>query len=160
MPELAKNKAGVVIIFLWRHQFLLILRDDKPDILSPNTWCPVTGGREDPEDFWQAAVREAQEEIGIVPENMAMLGVSRKGNAFFCGQLTDKEKELIVLGEGQRYDFFHIENVLRLKEFGLLGGAMSIYLEQYPSVFQKMADTEQPPYGRELGLATWNGELQ
>jgi 8-oxo-dGTP pyrophosphatase MutT (NUDIX family) len=149
-----RTKAGVVIILVWRHQFFMILRDDKPEILFPNTWCPVTGGREADETLQQAAERELEEEIGFVPEHLAMLGISAKGNAFLFGRLTDKERSVIVLGEGQGYDFFPYEALGSTP----IGGAMKIYLERYPQVFKAMAEVELPPFGRELGLATWNGE--
>jgi 8-oxo-dGTP pyrophosphatase MutT (NUDIX family) len=148
-----KVAAGIVAFLVWRHQFLLILRDDKPDILSPNTWCPVTGGREDDETLWDAACRECKEEIGIIPHHFTLLGVSAKGNGFCFGRLSDEEKESIVLGEGQRYSFYSFDSLSYVD----ISGAMKGYLERYRSVFKKMAESEQPPFGSELGLATWNG---
>lgn len=152
MPE-QRTKAGVVVILVWRHRFFMILRDDKPDILFPNTWCPVTGGREEDEDFVQAAERELEEEIGFVPGYLTMLGISMKGNAFFFGSLSDEEREGIKLGEGQRYDFFLYDELKAL----LIGGAVKLYLERFPEVFERMARLGLPPFGREFGLATWNG---
>ncbi|TAL49413.1 NUDIX domain-containing protein [Patescibacteria group bacterium] len=131
----------------------MILRDNKPDILFPGTWCPVTGGRNDEEDLEQAALRELREEIGFVPLDLATLGISIKGNGFFFGRLTDKERGAIVLGEGQKYDFFSYDDLLTLD----IGGAMKPYLERRSRVFRRMAETGLPPFGRELGLATWNG---
>jgi len=148
-----KNIAGVVIFLVWRHRFFMILRDDKPGILSPGTWGPVTGGRDENEDLGQAALRELKEEIGFVPLDLATLGVSIKGNGFFFGRLTDRECEKIVLGEGQRYDFFSYGDLPTLN----VAGAMKLYLERYPDVFRRMAETGLPPFGSELGLATWNG---
>ncbi len=148
-----KTRAGIVVFLVWRNKFFVILRDDKPEILSPNTWAPVTGGREEDENLEQAALRELAEEIGLVPKDLVILGVSLKGNGFFFGRLSDEETSRIVLGEGQRYDFFSYEDMSSIP----VAGAMKIYFERYPEIFRRMAETELPPFGRELGLATWNG---
>ncbi len=153
MTQSGTNKAGVIIFIVWRHQFHMILRDNKPEIMSPNLWSPVTGGRDENENLQEAAERELTEEIGIVPKAFAMLGISMKGNGFFFCRLTDEERKAVVLGEGQRYKFFSFEKLPRRK----MAGAMKIYLEKYPEVFKRMAETELPPYGSELGLAVWNG---
>jgi 8-oxo-dGTP pyrophosphatase MutT (NUDIX family) len=149
-----RTAAGVVVFLVWRHQYFLILRDDKPEILSPNTWCPVTGGREEAENFPQAAHRELAEEIGLVPQDLIMLGVSIKGNGFFFGRLTDEENQAIRLGEGQYFDFFSYDHLSKI----IISGAMKVYLDRYPEIFRTMAESEKPPFGRELGLATWNGD--
>lgn len=149
----ARNIAGVVILLVWRQKFFMILRDNKPEILFPNTWCPVTGGREEDENLEQAALRELKEEVGFVPRDLATLGVSIKGNGFFFGRLSDEEKEAIVLGEGQKFDFFSWDELLNIN----FAGAMKVYVDRYPEVFRRMAETERPPFGSELGLATWNG---
>lgn len=147
------SKAGIVVFLLWRKLFLLILRDDKPEILFPNTWCPVTGGREPEENFQEAAERELEEEIGLVPQRLAIVGVSMKGNGFFFGVLSDEEKEKIVLGEGQRFEFASYNDLSKYD----ISGAMKIYLERYPEEFRMMAETERAPFGSSLGLAVWNG---
>jgi 8-oxo-dGTP pyrophosphatase MutT (NUDIX family) len=154
VPAIVVAPSGVVIFLVWRHQFFLILRDDKPEIASPNTWCPVTGGRDDPENLYEAARRELVEEIGIEVTDFIMLGVSMKGNGFFFGRLTDEERKSIVLGEGQDYAFFTYDDLPLEK----MSGAMLIYIKRYPEIFRIMAETEKAPYGSELGLATWNGK--
>lgn len=148
------TQAGVVIFIVWRNMFFLILRDDKPDILFPNTWCPVTGGREENESLFDAALRELTEEISFVPNDFTILGVSHKGNGFFFCRLNDDEREKIVLGEGQGYSFVSWNDLGNHD----ISGAMKIYLEKYPEEFRAMAETECPPLGSALGLATWNGK--
>lgn len=148
-----KNVAGVVIFLVWRQKFFMILRDDNPEIRSPNEWCPVTGGRDEEEDFGQATLRELKEEIGFIPRDLATLGVSHKGNGFFFGRLSDEEKDSIALGEGQCYGFFSYDELFSIP----IAGAMKIYLDRHPNVFRRMAETGLSPFGRELGLATWNG---
>lgn len=51
-------------------------RDDKPQILGPNTWCVVGGAREKiDEDTKAAAIRELKEETGYValPNDLELL---------------------------------------------------------------------------------------
>lgn len=144
--------AGVMIFLLYKDSFLLILRDDKPEIANPNTWSPVTGGVEQGETFSQAITRELEEEIGFIPNQIETLGVSKKGNCFFFGRITDEEKNKIVLGEGQRYDFFH---------YGIIPeetkGAFRIYIDRYPEIFWRMCEEENyTPKASDLGLAHWD----
>lgn len=144
--------AGVMSFLVWDSKLHLILRDDKPDIAFPNTWCPVTGGVEEGESFLEAMRRELLEEIGVIPSYLKILGVSTRGNCFFFGRLNDREVARIVLGEGQRYDFFTFEQFRNLD----IGGAFRIYLDHYSDIFQKM--TLYPSYlpkGTDLGLAVW-----
>ncbi len=143
--------AGVVIFYLWKNKFLLILRDDKPDILFPNKWAPVTGGIEEGEKVCGCAERESVEEIGIIPKNLKILGISAKGNGFFFGKLSDHERWSIVLGEGQMYDFFTLEELFEIET----GGAFEKYLKKFPDVFIKMSKGYEPT-GKDFSLAVWN----
>ena len=145
------SPAGAVIFYTWKNKFLLILRDDKPNILFPNTWAPVTGGVEEGEDICECARRESFEEIGIFPKKFKILGISAKGNGFFFGKLSDEEKKSIVLGEGQRFDFFDIEELYKIK----IGGAFKIYMDKFPEVFSRMAKGYEPQ-GEDFNLAVWN----
>ncbi len=145
--------AGIVIFYLYRNKFLLILRDDIPTISFPNTWTPVTGGLDEGENLMICGKRESKEEIGLLAKNFKMLGVSEKGNGFFFGRLTDKEFNSIKLGEGQKYDVFDIEQLSIIP----IAGAFKIYLERYPEIFRKMAKEDYEPTGKDFGLAIWNG---
>jgi 8-oxo-dGTP pyrophosphatase MutT (NUDIX family) len=152
------SPAGVMIFLMWKDKFLLILRDVNDRTINPNTWSPVTGGVEIGETFFQAIERELGEEIGVVPKNFITLGVSAKGNCFFFGRLTDEEKNSIVLGEGQRYDFFSYEELPpKQPDFPQeIKGAFRIYLDNFPEVFQRMSeDLKFQPKGDDFGLANW-----
>ena len=145
------SPAGVVIFYLWRNKFLLILRDDKPEINFPNMWAPVTGGMEEGENICGCAKRESEEEIGIIPKDLRILGISAKGNGFFFGRLTDEEKDSIVLGEGQTFDFFDFEDLSKLK----IGGAFKIYLEKFSNIFERIALDNFEPSCQDFDLAIW-----
>jgi 8-oxo-dGTP diphosphatase len=125
--------AGVVNFMLSGNQFFLILRDNKPEISFPNMWSPVTGGIEKGETMFEAVERECLEEIAIIPKYLKILGVSAKGNGFFLSRLTEEERERIVLGEGQKYDFFSFEELAKIE----IGGAFNIYLNKHKDVFKK-----------------------
>jgi 8-oxo-dGTP diphosphatase len=148
--------AGVMIFLMWKNYYHLILRDDKPNIAFPNTWSPVTGGVEEDETYFQAIERELEEEIGVVPKHIKTLGVSAKGNCFFYGKLTDEEKEKIILGEGQKYNFF-VYNWLKSCD---IAGAFKIYLDKYPETFRRMSEELYEPIGSDFGLAHWDEDPQ
>lgn len=150
------SPAGVMIFLIWKGKFFLILRDDKPDISFPNTWSPVTGGVEVGENFFEAMQRELDEEIGFIPNDMETLGVSPKGNCFFFGRLSDIEASKIILGEGQRFDFFSYEELEHLK----IGGAFKIYLDLYPLVFRLTSQGKLHPRGSDFNLANWENPTQ
>lgn len=143
------SPAGIVVFLLWKNKFLLILRDDKPDINFPNTWSPVTGGIDKGETILECANRELMEEIGIIPKNLKILGISVKGNGFFFGTLTNEEVSQIVLGEGQKYDFFRFKKLSDIK----IGGAFKIYLDRYTNIFRKMSENNYKPKGQDFNLA-------
>ena len=131
-------RTGVVAHLFYGPRVLLVLRDNLPHIHCPNTWDSITETLE-PEgagDLVAGMRRGLLEEIGIVPENLHFLGLTRQsGHGFFFGTLSDNEVEEIVLGhEGQRYDFFLLEELEKL----LLGDAIRNYYQAYPEVFQKM----------------------
>ncbi len=146
------NPAGIMVFILWNKKFLLILRDDKPEIHFPNTWSPVTGGIEKDEDVFIAAERELLEEIGVIPKKMKILGVSAKGNGFFIASLDDQEKDAIILGEGQKYDFFHLHELSDIE----IKGAFGVYLERHPEIFRKIVHENYVPNGTDFGLAIWS----
>jgi 8-oxo-dGTP diphosphatase len=153
--ELSKDvrPAGVMIFTLYMGKFLLILRDDKPEISFPNSWSPVTGGIEAEENVFMAAKRELIEEIGVIPENLKILGISAKGNGFFFATLSEKEKNSIKLGEGQEYDFFTFKELSKID----IKGAFHVYLGRYNDIFKKMSKNNYEPRGKDFELAVWNG---
>lgn len=148
------SPAGVMIFLLWNDKYFLILRDDKPEIQNPNTWCPVTGGVEEGENFLDTISRELIEEIHVIINNIKILGVSVKGNCFFFGRMTDCEASQIVLGEGQRYDFFTYEQLADLD----IRGAFGIYLSKYPDVFRRMSEEDYEPSASDFNLAQWDNQ--
>lgn len=152
--------AGMQLFLVCEGKLLLILRDDKPDIKIdpvygihfPNTWALMGGGMEEGEDFFQTAAREVLEELGIEFQ-LQILGVSPKGNCYFFAEIELNTASKIVLGEGQRCQFFSPCELDGLK----LGGAIDIYWEKYRDTISRMVTSGKPARGNELGLFIWNG---
>ena len=155
-----KQIAGMQLFLVCEGKLLLILRDDKPDIKIdpvngihfPNTWTLMGGGVEEGEDFFQTAAREVKEELGIEFQ-LQILGVSPKGNCYFFAEIDRELADQIILGEGQKYDFFLPEHLHSLR----LGGAIQIYLEKYREAVFNMVTSGKPIKGGRLGLFIWNG---
>ncbi len=146
-----KSPAGVVVIIVWRSLFLLLLRDNKPEISFPNTWTPVTGGLNPGEDLIECGKRETEEEITFIPKRIYALGVSAKGNGFFFATLSDQEYAQVRLKEGQGFGWFTYDALSNIN----LGGAIRTYFGKFPEIFRRMAELEEVPAGEDLGLAVW-----
>ncbi|GAA2669046.1 MULTISPECIES: MFS transporter [Actinosynnema] len=102
---------GVQIILVnSRNAVLLQLRDDKPDIPHPNTWC-IPGGHLDPgETPRQAATRELHEEMGLtIPaHHLHHITSTRRAYGYEHTYWThlDVDPTTIDLTEGQRVQHF------------------------------------------------------
>lgn len=155
-----KQIAGIQLFLVCEGKLLLILRDNKPDIRVdpvngihfPNTWALMGGGVDEGENFFQAAAREAQEELGIEFQ-LQILGVSAKGNCFFFAEIEPELADQIQLGEGQEFKFFKPEELDDLD----LGGAIRVYLDKYREAIIEMVVAGKPAKGNQLGLFIWNG---
>lgn len=139
---------GVLVIITWKGKFFLMERDNKPEIRNPNTWAPITGGVEENEDPTETAKRELEEEITIIPKNLKTLGINERGVGFFFSSITDEEAYMINLQEGQRYNFFKLDELSSLK----LGGSFPIYLEKYKEIFKKIATENYEPKREDFEL--------
>src|SRR5690606_23061538 len=99
-------------------KLLLMLRDDNPEISSPNSWCLIGGSDEDGETYEQTFLREAEEEIGLRPSQAKFLQLFEYDNnryAVFSSPLTDEEAEKAQLGdEGQELKIFSPDELATL----------------------------------------------
>jgi 8-oxo-dGTP pyrophosphatase MutT (NUDIX family) len=121
------HPAAAVAILYQADQFLLQLRDDKPEIRYPGHWA-FFGGHVEPNESPLAAMqRELQEEISYTPPQVD----------YFCSYLTDTQiirhvfcvpllvgVEALQLHEGQDLGLFTIEEVHQ-------GHCFSARLEQH-----------------------------
>ncbi|MBL7021864.1 NUDIX domain-containing protein [Patescibacteria group bacterium] len=105
-------------------EYLFILRDDNPDIIEPDTWGLLGGGMKKGENPMEAIKRELKEEIDIEVNNIRQIR-SRKithevhGRIFeiegyyFIGTTDTYDLSNIKLNEGQRADFFSLEEIMK-----------------------------------------------
>lgn len=110
--------SGTKGLVIYKGKFLLILRDNKPDIPFPNTWEYIGGAKEEYETLEKAGLREIEEEIGVRPKNYTFLGIDNYHNrqaGRFIAILTNEEYQQLRLStEGQKYDFFTLDETLKL----------------------------------------------
>jgi len=116
-------KQASLMILKNKDRFLMHLRDDKPSIPYPNYWSFIGGGIEKGETPLQAMERECLEEIGLKPRNIKFISkifippyeFSEDDEVFiFMGEI-DKEVNEIVLTEGQKLEYFYLDDIQNLK---------------------------------------------
>lgn len=149
-------RPGVVCHLFWRGQVLLVLRDKGEGFADPDRWDSITETIEDVDlgSFSRAMTRGLLEEISIEVDQIHFLGVTKKGHGFFVGILSDREKHSMFLGEeGQKFDFFTLEQAEALRKNGNLGGAFRNHLEVYPQAFEKLSKGIIP-VAEEFGLVS------
>ncbi|MFE9748659.1 NUDIX domain-containing protein [Saccharothrix saharensis] len=91
-------------------EVLLYLRDDKPTIKFPNTWCLPGGYLEPGEQPHECIRREIEEEMGVVLESDAVHPLVSLERSYgiehtFWTEL-DLDLDRVVLTEGQRLKWF------------------------------------------------------
>lgn len=108
---------GVKIAILVNNKLLMFLRDNKPGLFNANMWDFLGGGREGKESPQECAIREIQEEIGIVisPKSFiwentypAQKDPNQKA-IFMVAEISEDSISNIFLTEGQKWDLFDEE---------------------------------------------------
>lgn len=115
--------AAAAIIVAPGRRFLLQHRDAKKGIWFPDSWSLFGGSVEPGETPGQALLRELNEEIGWVPQEVryftqvawdfAAWGLGVKLRYTFEVPITDQEMASLVLHEGQAMRLFSADEVLR-----------------------------------------------
>lgn len=111
------SKNGIVWLLFRGDTMLLILRDNKPTINAPNKWCFPSGGVEEGESFDDAACRELYEELHIKvakPIKIIDLKFLTISKSVYLHELSTADIDTIILNEGQKYDFFTLDELLQL----------------------------------------------
>ena len=117
-----------------KNQLLLLLRDNKATISDPNKWDVPGGSCEVGETYEQCLIRELVEELELhlTEERCTYLweSITLRGNLehSFLIRITDREKDALILHEGQNMRFFtfekldaleftrHLQNIINLKK--------------------------------------------
>ncbi len=103
-----------------KEEFLLQLRDNRPEIAYPNCWSFFGGEIEPGETPWQALKREIEEELEWVPQTgefLWLFGDQKHACTlhFFSVKFSGERKNL-CLHEGQALSWFTAEKIRRLKK--------------------------------------------
>ena len=91
-------------------EVLLYLRDDKPTIKFPNTWCLPGGYVEDGEQPHECIRREIDEEMGVLLDEQTVRPLVSATRSYgvehtFWTEI-DLDLDRVVLTEGQRLKWF------------------------------------------------------
>ncbi|MFA6018393.1 MAG: NUDIX domain-containing protein [Patescibacteria group bacterium] len=124
-------KPGAKVFVIFEKKFVLVQRDNNPNIPYPNCWNMPGGGIEENESALNAAFRELKEELDIVPGKLESIGIDvytdRKVVHRFAAHLNKTEYSQVRLAsEGQRLDWFTFDDALKLN----LSPHFRAYLEQ------------------------------
>lgn len=145
-----RTSIGIGIFAICEKKLLLLLRDDKPDILWPGTWSLIGGAIEPGETPFMTARRELKEEIDRNCE-LSYLGTHhapklKDRKTFYQVNL---KKPIDFLGEGCDYDYFTIEDLKDKHQLGKvkggLGGAMQTIFMKYPEAIQALLNGDSEP---------------
>jgi 8-oxo-dGTP diphosphatase len=99
-----------IVMISSAEEVLLYLRDDKPTIRFPNTWCLPGGYLEPGERPHECIRREIEEEMGVVLDEDAVRPLVSATRSFGVEHTFWTEMDLdlgqVVLTEGQRLRWF------------------------------------------------------
>jgi 8-oxo-dGTP diphosphatase len=109
----AVRRIATIILRNRSNEFLLYLRDDKPEIPFPNRWDLFGGHVEPGESVEEALARELREELDLALDQVEFFRTydCREGDAFpnvkyVYSAVIDKRCDDLVLREGQRLAYF------------------------------------------------------
>lgn len=136
------KKIASIILENDRGEFLLYLRDNKPDIPFPGHWDLIGGHIEEGETPGEALVREIREELGIELDNFSFYKTFYcfEGDAYdnikyiYSGKINIPE-EKITLYEGVMAKYFRAEEIPDVKFANIL---KSVVLDFISSSGRKM----------------------
>lgn len=102
-------------LILYRGKFLLILRDNKPNIPYPNLWAPLGGNSFANELPEETLKRELKEEANLEIKDFTYLGDMQLDSHLFLVKISGKNFKEIKKGqEGQKLEFFNFKELQKL----------------------------------------------
>lgn len=105
---------GVKIAVLVDGKILMHLRDNKPGLFNANMWDFPGGGREGNETPEECAIREIEEEFGIILSSESIVWEKvfpaqkdpNQKAVFMVAKIPSEFTSKIVLSEGQKWELF------------------------------------------------------
>lgn len=125
--QIRKDGAKALVIF--EGKFVMVQRDNKPNILNPGKWNLPGGGIDGNETPEEALVRELQEEINLTPTQIELMGITRYANGGaivhrYAVRPTEHEAASIrLVSEGQELGWFTLPEALTMD--------LSVHLRAY-----------------------------
>lgn len=129
------RKPGSKAIVFNSGKICLVLRDNNPAIPHPNKWNSPGGGIEEGETPLEGIKRELKEEIDLDPSEVISAGTTIYSDGslvyrFFC-PVTDEERVAIkLISEGQKLEWFTLEECLELADRGEFSPYMARYFDR------------------------------
>jgi 8-oxo-dGTP diphosphatase len=114
------RKPGAKAVIVHEGKILLVLRDNIPTISYPNTWNTPGGGIEEGESPREAIIRELQEEINLLPQEIINTGTTTYTDGSvvhrFFVPVSDREFSSIhLVSEGQKIGWFTLDELFQLE---------------------------------------------
>ncbi len=130
------KKPGAKAIITHEGKILLVLRDNTPTIAYPNKWNLPGGGIEDGESPTAAMTRELEEEIGLKNPDLVYAGTTTYTDKslvhrFFCEVTHPQFKTITLLSEGQRLQWFTLDEALDLIDQDGYSPYFAVYLKMF-----------------------------
>lgn len=125
--QIRKNGAKALVIF--DGKFVMVQRDNKPNILNPGKWNLPGGGIDGDETPEETLVRELQEEINLTPTHIEPMGTTRYADGDtivyrFAVRPTHEEMlKIHLVSEGQELRWFTLPEALTMD--------LSVHLRAY-----------------------------
>ncbi len=114
------RRPGAKALVVSNGRFVMVQRDNNPNILNPNKWNLPGGAIEAGETPKEALLRELKEEINIAPSAIEEMGTTTytDGGSIvyrFVARLTPEERDQVqLISEGQQLDWFTRTEALTL----------------------------------------------
>lgn len=142
------NKPGADALVVYNKKICLVLRDNIPTISFPNKWNAPGGGIDEEETPEQGLRRELKEEINLDATNIIALGSTTDANGsivhrFFVPIDDEQFATITLLEEGQRLDWFTLDEVLKLNESQEFTPNFSFFLKEFARDIEKLIEGER-----------------
>lgn len=141
-------KPGADAIIVYDKMICLVLRDNIPTVSRPNTWNAPGGGIEEHETPEEGMRRELREEINVDATEIIPLGstTDTAGSVvyrFFVSVTDEQFRSILLLEEGQRLDWFTLDEVLELGRSGEFTPNFRFFLNTFQKDFQRLIEGER-----------------
>ncbi|HLD01777.1 MAG TPA: NUDIX domain-containing protein [Patescibacteria group bacterium] len=136
---------GSVILLTYKGKILLITQNNNQLRPTQETWCFISGVKEDSQSFEEAIVRRVANLTHIELPQVELLSrwvYRERKKYFYRAQLTDKDVNNIFRDEWQAIDFFTAQEIGKMQ----LTNLTKIFMEKHKDLFQELSPIQTPSY--------------